>query len=43
MFMSPDARVDAVPASRAATLASLACLAGTLALAVFPGWLIARL
>jgi NADH-quinone oxidoreductase subunit N len=43
MFMNPDARVERTPPLRAATVASFACLAGTLLLAVFPGWLIARL
>jgi len=43
MFMNPDARVAPATPLRAATVASLACLAATLLLAVFPGWLMARL
>ncbi len=43
MFMSPDARIAATVSTRGAAIASVACLAGTLLLAVFPGWLIARL
>jgi NADH-quinone oxidoreductase subunit N len=43
MFMSPDAAVQATPPRRFALGATLACLAATLWMSVFPGWLIARL
>jgi NADH-quinone oxidoreductase subunit N len=43
MFMSPDAAVPATPPRRFALGATLACLAATLWMSVFPGWLIARL
>jgi NADH-quinone oxidoreductase subunit N len=43
MFMSADAPVPATPPRRFAVGATLACLAATLWMSVFPGWLIARL
>jgi len=43
MFMSPDAAVQAAPPRRFALGATLACLAATAWLSVFPGSLIARL
>jgi NADH-quinone oxidoreductase subunit N len=43
MFMSPDAPVAAAAPRRFAVGASLACLAATVWVSVFPGWLISRL
>ncbi|MDE2371227.1 MAG: NADH-quinone oxidoreductase subunit N [Burkholderiales bacterium] len=44
MFMSPDAKVAPTPQGGAlARGASAACFAATVLLAVFPGWLLARL
>jgi len=44
MFMSPDASVASVAATRRLALgASLACLAAAVWVSVFPGWVIARL
>jgi NADH-quinone oxidoreductase subunit N len=43
MFMSPDAPVAAAPLRRHALGASLACIALTALVAVFPGWVIAHL
>jgi NADH-quinone oxidoreductase subunit N len=43
MFMSPDAPVAAEAPRRFAVGASLACLAATVWVSVFPGWLISRL
>jgi len=43
MFMSADAPVAAAPLRRHALGASLACIALTVLVAVFPGWVIARL
>jgi len=43
MFMSTDAPVTAAPLRRHALGASLACIALTVLVAVFPGWVIARL
>jgi len=43
MFMSPDAPVaGAAPRRGLALAASVACLAGAVLIAVFPGWVIAR-
>jgi NADH-quinone oxidoreductase subunit N len=44
MFMSPDATVEASTRTRGYVMgASLLCLAATALVAVFPGWLLARL
>jgi len=45
MFMSPDApvAVDAAPMRKLALGASLACLAATALVSVFPGWVLLRL
>ena len=44
MFMSPDAEIGAVAATRRYALgASLACLAAASWISVFPGWVISRL
>ena len=44
MFMSPDAAVAGPgPRRRLALAACVACLAGAVLVAVFPGWVIARL
>jgi NADH-quinone oxidoreductase subunit N len=43
MFMSPDAPVAAEPLPRHALGASLACITLALLVALFPGWVIARL
>jgi len=43
MFMSPDAPIaGATPRRGLALAASVACLAGAVLIAVFPGWVIAR-
>ena len=43
MFMSPDAAIaGAAPRRGLALAASVACLAGAVLIAVFPGWVIAR-
>jgi NADH-quinone oxidoreductase subunit N len=44
MFMSPDATLaPAGPARRLVVTASVACLLATMAVALFPGWVLARL
>jgi NADH-quinone oxidoreductase subunit N len=44
MFMSPDAKVaPAGPARAPVVTASVACLLATVAVALFPGWVLARL
>jgi NADH-quinone oxidoreductase subunit N len=44
MFMSPDAALaPAGPARRLVVTASVACLLATMAVALFPGWVLARL
>lgn len=43
MFMSPDVAVEGAGTHRLALGASVACLAAAALVAVFPGWVIARM